>query len=586
MDRRPPASLGYGLVAAALWAVCHLLIHLPRGWPFQVRGEWEILLVALSAAAGDFPPLPAGAIHGVEPGAYLVALLAAPLIALGVTPVLAGKLVALGFGSALAGLCAGWTHTLVVVRHGPGPARWAALLVAVVFACAWPGMHFDLAGMSGRTPESLFFQLLALRLLLSGCSSGSKAAPLICGASLAVAYLFSPLALWTVLIVATLLALPASVGVGFASGRLRFIAWLLLGAVLPFLALGLVLPEGWAGLRLFFAETLGPDALAVSTGLVREHGAGSGVMRPGPLHLLGKVSRALEGGAHNEHLALRAGSLALLAWSAQLAVLWTLWKARSREQRQLRLLAAVSLSWLLPLSLLPLDRGFYPLAYRYWSIPLALGLMLMAGLAVTSLASSGPGWRKWGLLVPLFCVALLPLPSLSRSIIAPAPTLAEVGVGTGAHAMAPRSGYERHYAFSHLRRHAPEELDRSICEGYGLALGADAAVSTTRGDVPQPQWRRLREELPSESWRALLLGVGCGAAAFPSEQVQLTEVLLSGSAAEDRDVGRGFLLCAEGRGRGMIVPVEIRQLLAAELPGSEAIDFSVPEPWALLPDRF
>ena len=145
--------------------------------------------------------------------------------------------------------------------------------------------------------------------------------------------------------------------------------------------------------------------------------------------------------------------------------------------------------------------------------------------------------------------------------------------------MAPRRGYARHYAFTHLRRYAPPSLDRYLSEGYGLALGADAAVSTTRGDVPQPVWHELREQLPVQSWRALLLGVGCGAVSFPSEGGALIEVLLSGPANEDQDISYGLTLCARGVGSKLRVSVPQSQ-------GPGQVYFSVAEPWSLLPDRF
>jgi hypothetical protein len=575
----------YGLASAALWCLCHLLIHVPRGWPFQVFGEWEILLVSLSAAAGELPPLPAGAIHGVEPGAYLVGLLAAPLIALGMSAALAGKVVALSFGAAMAALCTFWTVSLVDELHGVGPARWAGLLVAVLFACSWPGQHFDFAGMSGRTPESLLFQLLALRLALPLAGGpplagrSPLATPLLCGASLAIAWLFSPLALWTAAVIVVLIALPETIRGELVGGRARFATRFALGAALPFLALGLLLPEGWVGLRLFLADNLAGDVLGVAAGLVREHGDGVAAPRPGPLYLLAKVSRALEGGAHNGALAVRAGALATVAWAGLLALAWTLWQARGPAHRQLRLLAAVSLSWFIPLTLLPLDRGFYPLAYRYWSIPLAIGIMLLAVVSVAPLASSAPRLRRWGLLVALLCIALAPLPSIGRSIIAPAPSLAEAVVSAGAHGMAPRRGYPRHYAFNHLRRHASEQVQLYLSEGYGLALGADAAVTTTRGQVPLPEWHVLRGQVSAGAWRSLLRGIGCGAVAFPSQGAALAEVLLSGPDADDQDIARGVQVCAAATGSNLQLPVP----LAQEAGGSY---FSIAQPWALLPDRF
>jgi len=535
------------------------------------------LLVALSVAAGDLPPLPAGAIHGVEPGSYLSALCAAPLLALGLGPVLAGKLVALLFGSATAAVCAGWTAVLVRSAHGSRTAHAAALLVAVAFAVSWPGLHFEHAGMSGRSPESLLFQLLAVALLISGRSTRPRLAALLCGTSLGLAWLFSPVALWTLLLVGLLLFVPAPLYGAPSFGRGRFAALVLVGLALPFVVLGLLLPEGWWGLKLFFVQNLGFDGLGVASGLVREGGDLSGVQRPGPLYLLARLWGAFEGGAHNEQLSVRAYSLGVLAWAAGASLLWTLLKARSQQQRAFRALAAISLSWVLPLSFLPLDRGFYPLAYRYWGLPLAVALMLLAAFVVAPAPATVR--LKRSLFVALLVTSLLPLPTLGRSIVAPSSSLAVAVVGTGAHGMAPRQGRQRHYAFIHLRKHAPEAVDRYLSEGYGLALGADAAVSSTRGDLPQPTWQLIRDELPPQSWRALQIGIGCGAASFPSQSGPLRQALVAGSDRDDADIAYGFERCAQD---------EARQLLA-ELPAATApqeIDFSVPDPRELLPDRF
>ena len=148
--------------------------HVPRGWPFPVLGEWDILLTAHAVAAGAPPPAVLGAVQGSDLGTYLVALTAAIPIALGVDPDLAGKLVAMGFGASIAGLCAAWAASLAGRGlEGEADSRtavrasWTAgVITTVLLACAWPGLHFDLAGLNGRSVEAALPQLLALLLVL------------------------------------------------------------------------------------------------------------------------------------------------------------------------------------------------------------------------------------------------------------------------------------------------------------------------------------------------------------------------------------------------------------------------------------
>ena len=576
MQRPSLSMLHISLLGAVLWVVAHLAIHLPRGWPFPVRGEWEVLLVSMSMAAGELPPLALGALHGSSPGSYVIALLAAPLIALGCSPLLAGKLLAMALGALMAALCVGLSVSLVGASSSPGTRLWSGALCAVFFAFAWPGLHVDFAGLSGSTPESLVFQVLALVLALASQEGGGKGYALGSGCAVSLAWLLSPLALWTALFVPALWLLPGSQRKRISS-RLRLVGWVIVGGVLPVVLLAVLVPGGARGLALFFANDFGSAGLEVSFGGLREHGAVT--ERAGLFLLFAKVGRALEGGAHNVELAGRAALLAALAWVAFLSVFGTLTSRGTSEDSRPRLVAVLVLSWCLPLSLVPLDFGFYPLAYRYWGVPLSLALVLASVLIASSASSARWSWLRYSpMAVLVLCTAVL-LPSLGTSIVAPAVSPPEAVVGTGAHAMDPRPGYPRHAAFLQLSRYAVPPLKRQLSEGYGLALGADSAVSILRGDVPQPMWRELQTELDERAWRALLFGVGCGASTYAAEPEPLLALLFSGPLAEQSDISQGFQSCLAGSRRAFSA---LEGLPAA----ASGLNSQVAQPWALLPPRF
>jgi hypothetical protein len=531
----------------------------------------------MSMAAGDMPPLALGALHGSSPGSYVIALLAAPLIALGMSPLLAGKVLAMTFGASMAALCVG----LSVSLSGPGSSGrarlWTGTLCSVFFAFAWPGLHFDFAGLSGSTPESLVFQMLALVLALAPQGGGGRGRAIGSGFSVSLAWLLSPLALWTALFVPILWLMPRSTQPRPLSSRLLSVAWVVLGGLLPIILLAGLAPGGVRGLAIFLANDFGSAGLEVSFGGLREHG--DVTERAGLLLLFAKVARALEGGAHNVELVGRGVLLAGLAWLAVLSTLWTLAFRTSSGDTRTRLVAAMAVSWCLPLSLVPLDFGFYPLAYRYWGVPLSLILVLASVVVASSLFST-----RWPRLrfTPFGVVALgavVLLPSLGRSIVAPAVSAAEAAVGTGAHGMDPRPGYPRHAAFRQLTRNGSMALKRQLSEGYGLALGADTAVSVIRGDDPQPLWRELRSELDEAAWRALLFGVGCGASTYAAEPGLLWAVLFSGPPPEQADISQGFQSCLAGSGR---------VLDAGSLLPDPSLELSseVGQPWTLLPPRF
>ena len=95
-----------GALAALAWAAAHVAMHGPRGWPSWELGEWEVMLVVESLAAGQPVDLPVGAVHGHGLGSYMVALCVAPLRWLGLSPLLAAKVAATVLGAVTAGCCA------------------------------------------------------------------------------------------------------------------------------------------------------------------------------------------------------------------------------------------------------------------------------------------------------------------------------------------------------------------------------------------------------------------------------------------------------------------------------------------------
>ena len=74
-----------------------------------------MLLVARAIADGSPPEGVMGAIHGYQPGSWLVAAAVAPLLALGVPDGIAAQIVLLGVGlitaAVVAGVATTWTRT-------------------------------------------------------------------------------------------------------------------------------------------------------------------------------------------------------------------------------------------------------------------------------------------------------------------------------------------------------------------------------------------------------------------------------------------------------------------------------------------
>jgi len=559
-------------VAAVLWAGSHLLVHAPRGWPMDVPGEWDLLLTSLAIAQGAAPDAALGTLHGHELGSYLVAALIALPVWLGVDAVEAAKYVAMGFGAGSAATI-GWLSVTFGVSAGLDRrhALSAGLVSGVITAAAWPGLHFELAGVNGRTPESLLPQLLAVALLVTLPPSAGRAQILrrsvSVGALLSLGWLLSPVTLWTL----GACGLAALWMLGSWGDRGVASAGAALGVALPLVLFALLIPGGAEGLDLFRVEQFG-GGLAVSA-------EASGT--PTAFALLGFVHSALEGGAHNPELTFRPAILGLLGWSLLLALLGAIITgARSGTPRAPRVLAAgIALSWLVPLFLLPSEKWFYPLAFRYWVLMLAIGI---AVLPVLLLQLKRPGSMATAGLALLGLLCALTLP---RSFIAPAPSRAEALVSTGAHRMNPRPGRDRHATFLALYPYVPTEAKVALAEGYGLALGGDMAVDHVDERPGVPPWVALRDAIDDDALAGFLVGVGCGVTAVRdvpdsvSRALQNTEPEL-----------RPALLWGVGRcaGERPFPALEPTRAFQAGRAGSNlgGIQSSVPEPGRLMPPRW
>ncbi len=538
------------VISMLMWVAAHLAMHRPRGWPFSVLGEWDLLLTSQAVAGGAPPPALIGSVQGGDIGTYLVALLAAVPIALGVDPVLAGKLVATGFGAAVAGLAAAWAAVLAAhdfeVDEGTTKAAggaWAAgLITAAALATAWPGLHFELAGINGRTPEALLPQLMATFLVLDLRRGGGVGGAAAAGVCLGVSLLLSPVAGWTVFSLCVVVMATARRRDGTYSHveRAGLCLTILGGVFVGIVVSALLLPEGPAGLAEFVRTTFTDFSLSSGS---------TGAAGPGPVAIVVLIGRALEGGAHNPELQWRGVMLLVAGFAlaftafARIILSWMF-----EELDDAAILAAVALSWIVPLSLLPEDRWFYPLAYRYWLLPLALCAILLGAEA-----GRWVGTQKIGTLADIgaWSVALFllsPLMNIERSINAPPPARADALAAAGAHRMGPRVGHDRHDTFLALSAHVTAKDRAPLVEGYGMALGGDAASNARDGLQIVHEWEAIVRRWGTRERTALLIGVGCGATALQEVPATLVESWVP-AVADQEYLLYGMGLCAAEAGR-------------------------------------
>lgn len=538
----------------------------------DVPGEWDLLLTTLAIAQGAAPDAALGTLHGNELGSYLVAALIAVPVWLGADVVEAAKWVAMGFGAASAATIGWLAATLgrgVGLDHRKVLA--AVALSAVLVAGAWPGLHFELAGVNGRTPESLLPQLLAVAFLVTLPPNAARPQLLRraigVGALLSLGWLLSPVTLWTL----GACGLAAWWMLRTWPDRAVATAGAALGVALPLVLFALLIPGGVEGLELFRVEQFG-GGLAVS-----DDASGS----PTAFALLGFVHTALEGGAHNPELALRPVLLGVLGWGLVVGLAWVIVQGvRGGTPRSPSVLAAgIALSWLVPLFLLPSDKWFYPLAFRYWVLMLGIGFAL---LPVLLLQHGRPGAIIGGGLgfAGLLCALTLP-----RSFIAPAPSRAEALVSTGAHRMNPRPGRDRHATFLALYPYAPAEAKAALAEGYGLALGGDMAVDHVDerpGIVP---WVALRESIDDDALAGFLVGVGCGITAVRDVPETAVRAVLDAEPDLRPALVWGLGRCA---GERSFPALERSRAYQAGRAGTElgGILSAVAEPARLMPPRW
>ncbi len=538
----------------------------------QVWGEWDFLLTAQAIAAGHAPDAVLGAMHGNELGSYVVAAGVAALMKLGFDVVVAAKALALAVGASIAGLVAGLSAWLA--REGGLRTREAgrcAALSALLVSCAWPGMHFELAGLSGRTPESVPLQLAALALVVTvpqdeGPWLGPRA--LLAGASLGLGWLLSPVTAWTVL--ACVLVCFARLPFGRSWGLTILLAGV--GFFLPVALFGVLVPGGWEGLDLFRVEQFGGAGVGDTV---------AGGARPG-VRVLAYTAAALEGGAHNPSLVIRDR---LLAGVGVVLVAGLVAGAlRGFRTRALRapgmLVVLVGLSWFIPLALLPEDRWFYPLAYRYWGMMLALAMAWFPVLLVHGrLGSTVAGVVGVACLVISF--------TLPRSVVAPAPPRAEALVSATAHSLGPRPGHDRHAAFWALVPHAAAADQPALCEGYGLMLGADFAVDTADGRDVVPPWQIVAPRLPEPARTRFLVGVGCGMTVLGDLSPRAVQAVSSSSGDTKVSVLWGLGRCGED-GSATDQHFGSHHVFEAGRAGVgvQSIRSSVSDPKPLLPPRW
>ncbi len=324
------------------------------------------------------------------------------------------------------------------------------------------------------------------------------------------------------------------------------------GFLLPLALFAVLVPGGVEGLHFFF--------------FVDQTGGGLGLSSEGTdrlgLGVLGAVSAALEGGAHNRELSLRPVGLLVIGWALLLGMVGALvqaaWGRRSRDPAAVA--SGVALSWLVPLALLPLDRWFYPLAYRYWVLLLALGF------AVLPAVLANRGWAGRIVCAALASLALLIAPTLPRSIVAPAASRAEALVSSGAHRMNARPGRDPHAAFSVLSSQiAPADVV-PLAEGYGLTRGGDMAVLLIEEQSAEPPWHTL-PPMPAPARQAFLIGIGCGLTAVGVVPATAVRVLADAPAADRGALFYGLGRCAVDPNRQPEPSVrDALRELGAELP--------------------
>jgi hypothetical protein len=508
-DRSP---LIVGLLVALGWVVAHLVIQIPRGWPFYGPGEWDVLLVAAAIANGQPPHATVAALHGYEMGVYLVALPVAFFRVLGVEMVLAAKLAAMMFGASTVAVVAGLATATARGILGRGGVV-AGLLAGWVLIVAWPDWHAVAANLDGSTRHAALPQLLAVACMRLAWRRDSLRWSAASGAFAGVAWFISSVSLWTLLLaLGTGLVLLRSHGAGRC---LRHVAAVTAGTLGWIVLYVVLIPGGLTGVGGFLSahpSWIGP---------VFSGGSGppsSRVDPVGPLYLLSHVPEALQGmGGVAPTRLIRWASAGLVGLILSFSMLRAAVAGFSRKVNGLDFLALVGASWLIPLSYLPETYRFYAPAYRFWAIPLCLCVAVLAVQAELLLAARGRHWVVRWSLVALLVVASLPSVSrLTDTVDFPDSSLSAGLVHAGMHRMGRRT-VGIHATYWALSPHAPPEVSAALDQGYGLGMGFELAEELHPNWEADDGWAELADRFEPSRRHAILLGVGCGlGAALPS----------------------------------------------------------------------
>ena len=427
--------------------LAHGAVHGPRGWPFPVSGDWDVLLAARAFATGTPPNVWLETLAAHDLGLLLLARLLAIPLAAGADPVLTARLATLALGAIAAGSLAALAHTLVPAEHRPR----AVLAVALLVATAAPGWHGAVVGLHASTPEATALTFLAWALAVAG-PLGAAAA----GGLQAFALLLSPVCAPGVLVLGALLIRRHAPHRDLVAAGSCFLAVLL---VAPLFTGG---SDGWIRL------------------------ASSGIAAPGILQAA---------------LALPGRILATpLGWFAAITLLAAA-RLAARPQSPAQILGIACLLFLVMTLAPPPAYAEYPTAYRYWQPAL---LLAATSFAVVAAALPTPLFvAACGIPVLLF------LAGPARTLAGPPDTLDEALFAAGIHRMGanPRGD---HALLRALLPHAPPMAAPSLALGYGLMLGHQASRDGLTAPFDHPRWPELLATLGPHSQRGLAMGVGFG----------------------------------------------------------------------------
>ena len=348
------------------------------------------------------------------------------------------------------------------------------------------------------------------------------------------------MSLWTLF-----LALGTSVLLAGKQGRARGArhAAAVVGGAVAWVALyALLIPGGVAGVEGFLMahpSWIGP-VFSSSAGppLAR-------VVPVGPLELVRHVPSALLGmGGVAPTPEIRWISGALAALILGFSLLRGAYVGVARRLDGLGFLAVVTSSWLIPLSYLPETYRFYAPAYRFWAMPLCLGVVVLA-VQAEILWSAVPRARvlRYSLVTLLVCASLPSLARLGDTVDFPQSSLTEGLVHAGMHRMGRRQ-VGTHMTYRELSLHAPAGGEVAIDQGYGLQMGFELAEELHPDWEADESWTQLTDEFEQVRQHSILLGVGCGLGATLPEGGSLQNVVPLFSGVARRRLLSGLVRCA------------------------------------------